>query len=241
MEILIQGQEALLSVEDFLVQNSVEIYDVYFKFSDESWDGFTQTAVFRSRYICRSVNVIDGHCTVPPECLINKNEMLEVGIYGVCGSKKKPTIWCCAGKIHEGVRPREVSTPPSPTLYDQIMNELADTRQNVADQLLEHDAHPPIPGQNGYWLIWNSELDQYVESASPLPEPCIPHGGKTGYVLAKKSDDDFQTEWVSVAVGEDDIAIATDALEALAECGILAPAYQDGVFYTDTDGAIYVL
>ena len=33
----------------------------------------------------------------------------------------------------------------------------------------------------------------------------------------------------------------TDALEALAECSILTPAYQDGVFYTDTDGAIYVL
>lgn len=32
-----------------------------------------------------------------------------------------------------------------------------------------------------------------------------------------------------------------DALEALAECGIITPAYQDGVFYTDADGAIYVL
>lgn len=36
-------------------------------------------------------------------------------------------------------------------------------------------------------------------------------------------------------------ADSTDALEALAECSILTPAYQDGVFYTDTDGAIYVL
>ena len=33
----------------------------------------------------------------------------------------------------------------------------------------------------------------------------------------------------------------TDALEALTECGILTPTYQDGVFYTDTDGAIYAL
>ena len=33
----------------------------------------------------------------------------------------------------------------------------------------------------------------------------------------------------------------TDALEALTECGILTPTYQDGVFYTDTEGAIYAL
>ena len=33
----------------------------------------------------------------------------------------------------------------------------------------------------------------------------------------------------------------SDALEVLAECGIITPTYQDGVFYTDTDGTIYVL
>ncbi len=33
----------------------------------------------------------------------------------------------------------------------------------------------------------------------------------------------------------------SDALEALAECGVVTPAYQDSVFYTDADGAIYVL
>lgn len=32
-----------------------------------------------------------------------------------------------------------------------------------------------------------------------------------------------------------------EAIEALSECGILTPAYQDGTFYTDADGAIYAL
>lgn len=40
---------------------------------------------------------------------------------------------------------------------------------------------------------------------------------------------------------EDDVADEVDALEALAECGLLTPAYQDGTFYTDADGAIYVI
>lgn len=33
----------------------------------------------------------------------------------------------------------------------------------------------------------------------------------------------------------------SDVLESLAECGIITPAYQDGTFYIDNDGAIYVL
>ena len=36
-------------------------------------------------------------------------------------------------------------------------------------------------------------------------------------------------------------ANATTALESLAECGVIVPVYQDGVFYTDASGAIYVL
>ena len=32
-----------------------------------------------------------------------------------------------------------------------------------------------------------------------------------------------------------------EALETLAEHGVIVPAYQDGVFYTDASGAIYVL
>ena len=36
-------------------------------------------------------------------------------------------------------------------------------------------------------------------------------------------------------------ADAVEAIAALSECGILTPAYQDGTFYTDADGAIYAL
>lgn len=39
----------------------------------------------------------------------------------------------------------------------------------------------------------------------------------------------------------EEIADEVDALAALAECGIITPAYQDGTFYTDVNGAIYIL
>ena len=37
------------------------------------------------------------------------------------------------------------------------------------------------------------------------------------------------------------VADEVDALAALSECGIITPTYQDGTFYTNADGAIYVL
>ena len=37
------------------------------------------------------------------------------------------------------------------------------------------------------------------------------------------------------------VANEVDALAALSECGIVTPAYQDGTFYNNADGAIYVL
>lgn len=39
----------------------------------------------------------------------------------------------------------------------------------------------------------------------------------------------------------EEIADEVDVLAALAECGIITPAYQDGTFYTDVNGAIYIL
>lgn len=37
------------------------------------------------------------------------------------------------------------------------------------------------------------------------------------------------------------VADEVEALASLSECGIITPAYQNGAFYTDADGAIYVL
>ena len=37
------------------------------------------------------------------------------------------------------------------------------------DRLRELNQHPPVPGPNGYWMIWNTEADKYEESDFVLP------------------------------------------------------------------------
>ena len=40
------------------------------------------------------------------------------------------------------------------------------------------NAHPPIPGSEGFWEIWNTETDQYEKSDLPLPS-----GSGDGYAI----------------------------------------------------------
>lgn len=41
----------------------------------------------------------------------------------------------------------------------------------------ELHAHPPIPGDGGFWMTWDVETDQYIQTELPLPEmPIGPQG-----------------------------------------------------------------
>ena len=47
-----------------------------------------------------------------------------------------------------------------------------------------------------------------------------------------------ERKWKAMPSG---VTNEVDALAALSECGIVTPTYQDGTFYTNADGAIYIL
>lgn len=40
----------------------------------------------------------------------------------------------------------------------------------VEANILELYQHPPIPGSNDYWLVWDPDKDEYVESQLPVSE-----------------------------------------------------------------------
>ena len=40
--------------------------------------------------------------------------------------------------------------------------------------------HPPIPGDNGYWLVWDTDSGAYVESDLPLPAVSVGPQGSQG-------------------------------------------------------------
>ena len=42
------------------------------------------------------------------------------------------------------------------------------------------NAHPPIPGDAGSWLVWDLETDEYVQSELPLPDVAVGPPGPAG-------------------------------------------------------------
>lgn len=50
----------------------------------------------------------------------------------------------------------------------------------VEANILELYQHPSIPGSNGYWLVWDPDKDEYVESQLALPEVSVGPQGPQG-------------------------------------------------------------
>lgn len=61
--------------------------------------------------------------------------------------------------------------PTVPTEFTQIEQRIADL-----------NAHPSIPGQNGFWLVWDPETQQYKDSEYPLPDVSVGPAGKAATI-----------------------------------------------------------
>ena len=61
--------------------------------------------------------------------------------------------------------------PTVPTEFTQIEQRIADL-----------NAHPSIPGQNGFWLVWDPVTQQYKESEYPLPDVSVGPAGKAATI-----------------------------------------------------------
>ena len=63
-------------------------------------------------------------------------------------------------------------------VWPEIPSEFSQTEQRIA----EYSAHPPVPGPNGYWMLWDVDQGKYVESDLPLPDG---GGGGSGNVWSQ--------------------------------------------------------
>lgn len=127
MRLRATGQTLELVESERLVSGSVEIYTAAFEF-DAAWDGYVKTAVFTDD-MGRSAEValVENTCTVPWE-ILRAGKYIHVGVYGVNGDKRYPTIYTANGlRVFEGALPANPSQSPSPTEYEQLLSMIGDT------------------------------------------------------------------------------------------------------------------
>ena len=98
MKIVVTDKWSSMVKDDTLIEKSEKLYIVEFAF-DESWDGFTKTAIFTAGSVADEVLLTDNRCIIPSKCLEQAGSYLRVGVYGEKDGIQKDTVWCLTSKI----------------------------------------------------------------------------------------------------------------------------------------------
>lgn len=112
------------------VSSSCNIYSCSFDFS-EDWQEYTKTAVFRLNDGTPIETPISNNtCKIPWEALDSPG-VLRIGVYGLSGQqpdlKRYPTVWSREIRVVEGVPDGDDEQPPSPSVYEQFVEDVKDS------------------------------------------------------------------------------------------------------------------
>ena len=96
-------------------------------------------------------------------------------------------------------------------------------------KLIDLNNHPPVPGNNGYWMIWDTDKCTYVESE--LPQNSVQSDWN--------QNDETKADYIK---NKPLIATNDDAMDFLAEIGIIEPiTNSNGEILISASNEIYSL
>ena len=199
MKLHATGKDLKIIESERLISGSRKIYSCEFTF-DDSWDGYTVTAVF-STNSSRLVNmaIVDGVCEIPSEVL-RPNARIRIGIFGIDGDRSRPTTYSDWVTVEQGTDTSGgAAQPPTPSVYEQWMNALDE----------KHDE-------------WNEQEQarQDAEAARVEAEQAR-EDLETGYVARAESA--AETAEAAAKVAED----AKDVIEDVMEGNFATKSYVD--------------
>ena len=96
-------------------------------------------------------------------------------------------------------------------------------------KLIDLNNHPPVPGNNGYWMLWDTDKGTYVESE--LPQNSVQSDWN--------QNDETKADYIK---NKPSIATNDDAMDFLAEIGIIEPiTNSNGEILISASNEIYFL
>ena len=125
---------------------------LHFMFSSD-WDDLDKLCYLQRGEVSQPIDVVDGLVEVPE--WFTQQDSFYVTLFGKSGSQEVPT----------NVVPLQLEK--SNTLWEQ---DAPEPQPSWLAKVIDLNNHPPIPGNNGYWLLWDTDSGAYVESELPLPE-----------------------------------------------------------------------
>ena len=96
-------------------------------------------------------------------------------------------------------------------------------------KLIDLNNHPPVPGNNGYWMLWDTDKGEYVESE--LPQNSVQSDWN--------QNDETKADYIK---NKPSIATNDDAMDLLSEIGIIEPiTNSNGEILISASNEIYSL
>ncbi len=160
---------------------------LHFLFSSD-WKDLNKLCYLQRGEVSQPIDVVDGLVEVPE--WFTQQDSFDVTLFGTNSSQEVPTN-VVALRLEN-----------SNTLWEQNAPE---PQPSWLAKVIDLNNHPSIPGENGYWLIWDTDSGAYVESELPLPPVSVGPQGPKGE-KGDKGDAftyaDFTAEQLAALKGE---------------------------------------
>ena len=166
---------------------------LHFMFSSD-WDDLNKVCYLQNGEVSQPIDVVDNLVEVPE--WFTEQDSFDVTLFGKSGSKEVPTNVV------------SLRLENSNTLWEQ---DAPEPQPSWLAKVIDLNNHPSIPGQNGYWLIWDTDSGAYVESELPLPAVLVGPQGPQGEKGDAFTYADFTAEQLAALKGEKGDTGATGA------------------------------
>ena len=133
-------------------KGSKDYLALQFLFSSD-WKDLNKVCYLQHGEVSQPIDVVDGLVEVPE--WFTEQDSFDVTLFGKGGSQEVPTNVV------------SLRLEKSNTLWEQ---DAPEPQPSWLAKIIDLNNHPPIPGNNGYWMIWDTDRGAYVESDLPLPE-----------------------------------------------------------------------
>ena len=134
MKLKVNSVSIVVTEPEIIVAHAVKTHECEFEF-DATWNDYTKKAVFKKGALTIKVLLKDNKCIIPWEVLETRG-FLKIGIRGVCDDKRRPTVWTDNILISDGPGESEPGKEPTPTIYQQMVEVMEETKaiaQSVRD------------------------------------------------------------------------------------------------------------
>ena len=147
-------------------KGSKDYLGLQFLFSSD-WKDLNKVCYLQKGDVSQPIDVVDGIVEVPE--WFTEQDSFDVTLFGKSGTQEVPTNVV------------SLRLEKSNTLWEQ---DAPEPQPSWLAKVIDLNNHPPVPGNNGYWLLWDTDRGAYIESDLPLPE--VSSGGGSWSQISDK-------------------------------------------------------